>query len=284
MSFERSVRTYRSWYAKLLRLYPKSYHERFGEGMEQTFNDLLRERGKENGLFGFALEIFAETLIGIIKERLTFVIMQNTTKRLSVWALVVGIILLTPLVLTLMNPNAGIYGGPGGGWDWSLSDFVIMGTVLSSLGLAYELIGRKLSQKAKGASKKVYRAAFVVGLLGAFLLFWVNGAVGIIGSDDNPANLLYGAVFVVGLFGSLIARFKPRGMAYTLFTAAVVQLSVPLFALFVWPAQTSWGAAGVNGVFVFNAIFAVIFAASGMLFLSAAFVPKEKITPEQRSA
>jgi hypothetical protein len=41
------MRRYRHWYAKLLRLYPKPYYERFGEGMEQTFNDLLRERAEE---------------------------------------------------------------------------------------------------------------------------------------------------------------------------------------------------------------------------------------------
>src|SRR4029077_16900076 len=34
---------YRNLYAKLLRLYPKPYRERFGEEMEQTFNDICRE-------------------------------------------------------------------------------------------------------------------------------------------------------------------------------------------------------------------------------------------------
>ena len=31
---------------------------------------------------------------------------------------------------------------------------------------------------------------FGVGLAGAFLLFWVNGAVGIIGNEGQPANLM----------------------------------------------------------------------------------------------
>jgi uncharacterized protein len=39
-------------YAKLLRLYSKRHYERFGEGMEQTFNDLCRERrDQKRGLF-----------------------------------------------------------------------------------------------------------------------------------------------------------------------------------------------------------------------------------------
>jgi hypothetical protein len=183
--------------------------------------------------------------------------MQNIIRRLIVWAGVIALILLIPLVLTIRDG-----GVEGVGWNWTLSDFIIMGTVLFGVGLAYELLARRSEQIA-------YRAAFSLGLLGAFLLFWVNGAVGIIGSEDNPANLLYGAVFAVGLVGSLIARFKPRGMAYTLFAAALVQMLVPTFALFVWPAQTSWGEAGVMGVFVLNGFFAFLFVVSGLLFRRA---------------
>lgn len=59
----------RRWYAKLLRLYPRNYRERMGESMEQTFNDLCRERRDAGeGLFGFVLWTFADTFIGIIRE------------------------------------------------------------------------------------------------------------------------------------------------------------------------------------------------------------------------
>jgi hypothetical protein len=71
MAYEHSIRRYRHWYAKLLRLYPKPYYERFGEGMEQTFNDLCRERrDAKGGLFGFVLWMFVETSAGITKENL----------------------------------------------------------------------------------------------------------------------------------------------------------------------------------------------------------------------
>lgn len=154
---------------------------------------------------------------------------------------------------------------PGSGFEqmnWSPFDFILMGVVLFSIGLAYELVARR-------SSKTVYRVAVGVGLAGAFLLFWANGAVGIIGSEDNPANLMYGAVFAVGLIGSLISWFKPRGMAYTLFTAALVQMLVPVFALFIWPAQASWGEPGVIGVFFLNGFFSMLFVASALLFRRA---------------
>ncbi len=43
-------RRYRTWYAMLLRLYPRPFRERFGEGMAQTFHDLCREQqGRQAG-------------------------------------------------------------------------------------------------------------------------------------------------------------------------------------------------------------------------------------------
>jgi hypothetical protein len=59
----------RRWYARLLRLYPRSYRARMGESMEQTFNDLCRER-RDAGerLFGFVLWTFADTFVGILRE------------------------------------------------------------------------------------------------------------------------------------------------------------------------------------------------------------------------
>ena len=65
-------RRYRTWYAMLLRLYPRPFRERFGEGMAQTFHDLCRERSDAKlGLFGLALWIFFETSVGIVRENTT---------------------------------------------------------------------------------------------------------------------------------------------------------------------------------------------------------------------
>ncbi|MDP3800384.1 MAG: hypothetical protein Q8Q90_03105 [bacterium] len=114
---------------------------------------------------------------------------------------------------------------------------------------------------------KTYRIAFGIGFTGMLFLGWVSGAVGIIGSENNPANLMYWAVFAVALVGSIISRFNPRGMAYALFATAFVQFLVPVVALFIWPAKASWGEAGVIHVFVFNSIFALVFfAGSALLF------------------
>jgi hypothetical protein len=66
-----STAGYRRWYARLLRLYPRAYRDRFAEGMQQTFNDLLRER-RDTGrsLFGFVLWMYVEASIGIARENM----------------------------------------------------------------------------------------------------------------------------------------------------------------------------------------------------------------------
>ncbi len=116
----------------------------------------------------------------------------------------------------------------------------------------------------------MYRVAVGVALAAAFLLVWVNGAVGIIGNEGNPANLMYFGVLAVGVIGALIARLEPHGMARALFATAFAQMLVPVIALIIWqPQVTSWGAAGVVGVFILNAFFATLWLGSALLFRRA---------------
>ena len=178
--------------------------------------------------------------------------MKSQKKRLIGIAIIIAIILSIPLIAMQFTNEV----------QWDLADFLIMGSMLAGVGLLYEFIARK-------SEKTAYRVAFGVGLLGAFLLLFVNGAVGIIGNEGQPANLLFGAVFVVGLVGSLIARFKAKGMALTLFTAAITQMLIPVIALLIWPPPgTSW-APGILGIFAMTAFFAILFVVSGLLFRRA---------------
>ena len=154
--------------------------------------------------------------------------------------------------------------------DWDLFDFAFMGTLLFGTGLTYELVTRK-------ASNVVYRVGVGVAVTAAFLLVWVNGAVGIIGNEGNPANVMYFGVLAVGFTGAVIARFESRGMARTLFATALAQALVPIIALIVWnPQVSSWGAAGVSGVFVLNAFFVLLFVGSALLFRHASLSKKIK--------
>lgn len=248
MAYEQSITRFGSWYATLLRLYPKQYRERFAQPMEQTFHDLLRERAtEEKRLFGFALWMFVDTFAGTIRENLTVMTMQNRIVRI---ALVTAFLLLIPLVAMQFTEEV----------NWDLFDFVVMGALLFGTGLAYELVARKVGATA-------YRVAVGVALAGAFLLVWVNGAVGIIGSENNPANVMYAGVLAVLVIGAAVARFKPQGMAHALFATAIAQAVVPVIALVVRRSDFS---PGVLPVFVLNAFWVALFVVSGLLFLRGA--------------
>ena len=174
-------------------------------------------------------------------------------------AISTGIILLLPLIAMQYTDEV----------VWDLADFVVAGVLLFGTGLAYELMARKGGTVA-------YRAAVGIALATVFLLVWVNGAVGIIGSENNDANLMYFGVISIGIIGAIIARLQPLGMARALFVTALAQALVPVIALTIWQ-PTSWGAAGMFGVFVLNAFFVMLLVGSALLFKRAAYA--EEVPP-----
>jgi len=80
-----------------------------------------------------------------------------------------------------------------------------------------------------------YRIAAGLALAAVFLLIWINAAVGVIGSEDEGANLLYGGVLAVALAGAVVARFRAAGMAWAMAAAALAQGLVPAVASTLWP-------------------------------------------------
>jgi hypothetical protein len=102
------------------------------------------------------------------------------------------------------------------GVQWSASDFIVMGGLLGAACALCELA-------ARASSNGAYRLATAIAVGTAFLTVWANLAVGMIGNEDNPYNLLFGAVLFVALAGSILARFKPRGMARAMVVTSAAQ-------------------------------------------------------------
>lgn len=82
-------------------------------------------------------------------------------------AVVAGLILLIPLVLTLLNPNSHFRGGQGGGWDWNPIGIIPIYMVLFVVGLVIDLAWRKIKSP-------VYRVLAISAIVLAFLLAWVQ--------------------------------------------------------------------------------------------------------------
>lgn len=254
MTRERSSQRYRRWYATLLRFYPRSHYRRFGEGMEQTFSDVLRERADAGrGLLGCALWMSAETAAGIVRMRMTSIASQN--RNIVILALVTALILAVPLVAMQFTDDV----------VWSLGDFIVAGGLLFGTGLAYELIARR-------AGNIAYLAAIAVGLGAALFLVWANLAVGLIGSEDETANLMYLGVIAVGMVGAAIARLQPPGMARALFAMALAQASVAGIALIA--GMHEYAESSVAEIVNVNAFFVALFGLSALLFQRAALASR----------
>jgi len=101
--------------------------------------------------------------------------------------------------------------------NWTGSDFIIAAVLFGSVGVAFELIVRASDSLA-------YRFGAGLAVIGAFLTIWVNGAVGMIGSENNPYNLVFGGVLLVALIGSVLARFRSAGMAWAMAVAGAAQV------------------------------------------------------------
>lgn len=108
--------------------------------------------------------------------------------------------------------------------NWTAGDFIVMGAMLSIACGAYEVVVRMSGNIS-------YRAAGGIAIGTAFLTVWVNLAVGMLGSEGNPANLLFGGVLAVGLIGAIIARFRPQGMARAMEATALAQAAMTVYAL-----------------------------------------------------
>lgn len=86
-------------------------------------------------------------------------------KRLLGILLGIGVLLLVPLIAMQFTADV----------DWSLADFITAGTLMLVTGLACELVLRKVKTAP-------YRILICLIILGAFLLAWLELAVGVFGT------------------------------------------------------------------------------------------------------
>lgn len=161
--------------------------------------------------------------------------------RIAGWSLA-GVLLLLPLIAMRFTTEV----------NWTASDFVFAGVVFGSVGILFELAVRM-------SRDPWYRAGVAAALLASFLNVWANAAVGMIGSENNPYNLLFLAVILLALLAAVAARFRAWGMALAMAAAGIAQLCIALGGV----AQDPLGAA-------FSAGFAAVWLLAAAAFRNAA--------------
>jgi hypothetical protein len=161
-------------YGFLLKLYPKSYRQKFEEEMQYVFSETLKDayiNNREQGV----IRLWSRTIIDTCKSLViqhaenliegasmkttnTDILMQN---RVFIWiALATGLILLVPLLAMQFTDEV----------VWTLLDFATVGALLFCAGLVFVLAARKTHK---------YRAIIALVVAVAVLYIWAELAVGI---------------------------------------------------------------------------------------------------------
>lgn len=253
MASDRTIGRYRRWYARLLRLYPRPFLERFGEPMAQTFTDLCREQTDGNhGLHAFALATFAETSAQIMRENMTQLMQTRTVLR---WVLITAGVLAVPALAMAFRLGVPDPGQGTEGVNWGPMDFAIVGVLVLGAGLLFEYASSR-------AGNVPHRAAVGIAVLAGLGLIWVNLAVGMIGDEGNPANLMYVLVVAVALIGASVGRFEPREASIAMFATAGAHVVVVVIAL----------VANLGPELRPDAFFIAAWVASGLLFRQGSLV------------
>ena len=140
---------------------------------------------------------------------------------------------------------------------WDIVDYTVFGAMLLGAGVIYTFVRRK-------SDNTTYRFAMGVALAAAFILIWVTGAVGIIGNENNDANIMYFGVLAVGIIGAIIARFRASGMVRTMYATAIAQVGAAVVALIA-----GWGSSGPiwpKDILALTAFFVALWLLSADLF------------------
>lgn len=155
-----------------------------------------------------------------------------------------GLLLLLPLVGMQLTDEV----------NWTASDFLFAGLLIGSVGLVLEIAVRRTSDRS-------YRAAVGCATAAAFLTIWSNGAVGIIGSEDNGANALFNLVPLIALLASAVVRFRAAGLSRVMLAVATLQVLVTVAVLgmgwneraSIWPRELVYSAVGYGGLWFASA-------------------------------
>jgi hypothetical protein len=161
--------------------------------------------------------------------------------RIAGWGSLLAMLLLPALAMQLTYEV-----------DWTASDFVFAAILLGFVGTVIELAVRFVrSGKA--------RIGYILAGLTAFLTFWSNAAVGIIGDDDS-VNVFFFLMVMAAILAGMIVRFRPGAMRWIAALLAAGQYAVGIAALSMMPGHAvEWG---------FLTFFALLWLSAGWCFHS----------------
>lgn len=176
---------------------------------------------------------------------------RSTPWRIAVWATAAGL-MLAPVVVRLVSGDFG----------WSVGDNMFVAVVLFVGSFIFDRAARR-------APNFSYLAGVAAALAAGFGLFVVNGAVGLVGSEDQAHNRWFLAVILAAIVGAVAARGRTEDLARAMLAAGVAHILVSA-AVLISTGGASDGDARMEVVGL--SVFAAIWLASAWLFRRASSV------------
>ena len=225
MAIEPRTRRYRNCYSKLLRLYPKGYRDRFGEGMEQTFNDLCHKRVQAGrGLFSLAIWVFVETLAAIIRENATIVMRYIMNRASTLFLrLVISLIAIAALAICVFPLPRMIAKEAAKTPDtaWQIYLFLVGAYLQAALFFfalyqAFKLLSyidgnKAFSELAVRALRHIKHSALTIGLLMVAGIVWLMVLSAGTGDDAaGPVMMGFIGTFVSSVVAAVAAVLQTQ--------------------------------------------------------------------------
>jgi len=148
-------------------------------------------------------------------------------------------------------------------------DFLVAGGLIAAFGGVF-IMGLRAS------TSRSYRAGFALALLTGLAVLGPALAVGIVGDEGDPADLMYAAILFGGFVAACAVRFSPGGVRRSLYAVSAATGTASLAAISVA------GDAQAPGMLMFHALIAGGFAVSGYLCGQAAVTPGLAAPPGPR--
>jgi len=159
--------------------------------MQQTFNDLCRERQTDDGWFGFMLWTFAETAIGIVKEHVLLLIERDRMKNILAnpssaamkWGGFASLLLAVTFIVAPLIYFAGNLRDAMGPLSYDLADFLYGPVWAASLVTAVFTLRERMGEYAPRRMS--------LALLAALLSAGATVAVACIRASNRHYHLMH---------------------------------------------------------------------------------------------
>lgn len=133
--------------------------------------------------------------------------------RLLMWAAALAIWLL-PLVAKQFTDEV----------QWSIFDHIVWAFMLAIPATIIDLVSRM-------TTNWFYRGGAIIALATSFVITWANLAVGIVGNEENPVNLIFFGVVAIAMLGSPLVGFEAARLRGVFYLTAAAQALTALVAL-----------------------------------------------------